>query len=193
MLCVEILEYRTHFLTKAFGGRRQLACYALAITIFSLGLVRDAIYERALAAQLDSLSFRTYDTYLTPLALFLIASGLTLVLTSTWALGITGTYLGDYFGMLMPAKVTSFPFNLTGAPMYYGSAMQFLGYALWKQKPAGLILSAWVLIVYSVALRYEDPFTEGIYERAGRQQKSGNRSGKASGSQRITRSSVKKQ
>ena len=65
----------------------------------------------------------------------------------------------------MSERVTSFPFNVTGAPMYYGSAMQFLGYALWQQKAAGLVLSAWVLVVYLVALRFEDPFTEEIYRK----------------------------
>lgn len=33
-----------------------------------------------------------------PVVLFTI--GQTLVITSTWALGITGTFLGDYFGIL---------------------------------------------------------------------------------------------
>jgi hypothetical protein len=31
----------------------------------------------------------------------LVAVGQTLVLSSTWQLGITGTFLGDYFGILM--------------------------------------------------------------------------------------------
>jgi phosphatidylethanolamine/phosphatidyl-N-methylethanolamine N-methyltransferase len=32
---------------------------------------------------------------------FLVAFGQTLVITSTWQLGITGTFLGDYFGILL--------------------------------------------------------------------------------------------
>lgn len=48
-----------------------------------------------------------------------------------WALGITGTYLGDYFGILMDDIVTGFPFNVMGDPMYWGSSMCFVGVALW--------------------------------------------------------------
>jgi phosphatidylethanolamine N-methyltransferase len=82
-----------------------------------------------------------------------------------WALGITGTYLGDYFGILMDEMVTGFPFSVTDAPMYYGSTMSFLGSALWLGKPAGIALSGLVLVVYKIALTFEDPFTAGIYER----------------------------
>lgn len=82
-----------------------------------------------------------------------------------WALGLTGTYLGDYFGILMDSRVTSFPFNVTDAPMYYGSTMSFLGGALLFGKPVGLLLTGEVLVVYLVALRFEDPFTAGIYAK----------------------------
>jgi methylene-fatty-acyl-phospholipid synthase len=80
-----------------------------------------------------------------------------------WALGITGTYLGDYFGILMDEMVTGFPFNIMSAPMYYGSTMSFLGTALLFGKPAGILLTLEVLVVYLLALRFEDPFTAGIY------------------------------
>jgi hypothetical protein len=35
----------------------------------------------------------------------LAITGQILVITSTWQLGITGTFLGDYFGILMDSKV----------------------------------------------------------------------------------------
>lgn len=82
-----------------------------------------------------------------------------------WALGITGTYLGDYFGILMDEMVTGFPFNVTSAPMYYGSTMSFLGTAVLFGKPAGILLTIEVLVVYLLALRFEDPFTAGIYAK----------------------------
>jgi phosphatidylethanolamine N-methyltransferase len=87
-----------------------------------------------------------------------------------WALGVTGTYLGDYFGILMDDMVTGFPFNICSAPMYYGSTMSFLGTALWFGKPAGVLLTAEVLIVYLIALRFEDPFTEAIYAKRAKAQ-----------------------
>lgn len=93
----------------------------------------------------------------------LFATGNTLVLSSMWALGVTGTYLGDYFGILMDEMVTGFPFSVTGSPMYYGSTLSFIGSALWFGKPAGLALSALVFVVYKIALAYEDPFTAEIY------------------------------
>lgn len=93
--------------------------------------------------------------------LFLV--GNTLVLSSMWALGLTGTYLGDYFGILMDAKVTGFPFNVSNNPMYHGSTLSFLATALWYASPAGLVLTALVHICYTFALRFEEPFTTMIY------------------------------
>lgn len=70
----------------------------------------------------------------------------------------------------MDEPVTSFPFNITAAPMYYGSAMSFLGTALYYGKPAGVALTGLVLAVYMAALRFEDPFTEEIYKKREREQ-----------------------
>ena len=78
------------------------------------------------------------------------------MLSSMWALGVTGTYLGDYFGILMDHRVTSFPFNVTDAPMYYGSTLSFLGSAILFGKPAGILLTVEVLTVYMIALGLEE-------------------------------------
>jgi phosphatidylethanolamine/phosphatidyl-N-methylethanolamine N-methyltransferase len=66
---------------------------------------------------------------LIPAVLFIL--GQTFVVTSTWALGITGTFLGDYFGILMDHRVEGFPFNVLRDPMYVGSTMCFTATALW--------------------------------------------------------------
>lgn len=74
----------------------------------------------------------------------------------------------------MDEMVTGFPFSVCSAPMYYGSTMSFLGTAILFGKPAGLLLTLEVLVVYLVALRFEDPFTAGIYrKRAEKEAKSG--------------------
>ncbi|KAI9738873.1 MAG: Phosphatidyl-N-methylethanolamine N-methyltransferase [Claussenomyces sp. TS43310] len=160
-------EYHRKILTKLAGGNARYGCYGLAVTIFSLGIFRDLLYERALRAQPSlPLLMGTPATYF---AYALLAAGNVLVLSSMWALGITGTYLGDYFGILMDAKVDSFPFNLTDAPMYYGSTMSFLGSAILYAKPAGILLTLEVLAVYLVALWFEDPFTAGIYAKRERE------------------------
>jgi phosphatidylethanolamine/phosphatidyl-N-methylethanolamine N-methyltransferase len=161
------LEYHHKTLTRLAGGNSLYACYGLAVVIFSLGLIRDALYERALRAQPSHPYLLTLPSQ--ALAVALVTCGNILVLSSMWALGITGTYLGDYFGILMDEMVTGFPFNVTDAPMYYGSTMSFLGTALWYGKPAGVLLSALVFVVYKVALTFEDPFTAEIYARRERE------------------------
>jgi phosphatidylethanolamine/phosphatidyl-N-methylethanolamine N-methyltransferase len=86
------------------------------------------------------------------LVLFVIGS--TLVLSSFWVLGITGTYLGDYFGILMKEKVMGFPFNVCENPMYTGSVLNLLAAALWRGSPAGVLLALWAQVVYYVAVKY---------------------------------------
>ncbi|KAI5284375.1 Phosphatidyl-N-methylethanolamine N-methyltransferase [Ascosphaera acerosa] len=143
-------EHHTRFLTRLFGGARN-GCYALAAVIFALGLARDQLYDAALAEQ----------PFFAPLhqpllAAPLFAAGATLVLSSMYALGVTGTYLGDYFGILMDAPVTAFPFSVSGAPMYWGSTLNFLAVALWRGSAAGLLLSAEVYVAYWLALKWEE-------------------------------------
>ncbi|RMZ80304.1 hypothetical protein DV738_g2803, partial [Chaetothyriales sp. CBS 135597] len=154
-------EYHTHILTRTFGTARK-GCYVLALTIFSLGILRDQLYKAALDSQ--PLTPQVHQPWVGA-ALFVF--GQVLVLSSMWALGLTGTYLGDYFGILMDHKVEGFPFNLSialGAPMYVGSTLCFLGTALWTGRGAGLVLTVLVALAYAVAtVWFEDPFTSMIY------------------------------
>jgi phosphatidylethanolamine N-methyltransferase len=141
------------------------------VAIFALGIFRDFLYERALRSQPSHPLLETeLSNYI---AYGLLAGGNVLVLSSMWALGVTGTYLGDYFGILMDDMVTGFPFNVTDAPMYYGSTMSFLGTAILFGKPAGILLTVEVLIVYLIALRFEDPFTASIYAKRAKEQQNG--------------------
>lgn len=66
-----------------------------------------------------------------PVALLIMAIGNVLVLSSMWKLGLTGTYLGDHFGITLKEKIVGFPFNFLEHPMYDGASMIFAGYALW--------------------------------------------------------------
>lgn len=63
-------------------------------------------------------------------ALVLTVLGFLLVLSSGYQLGVAGTFLGDYFGILHDKRVTGFPFNILDDPMYDGSSMIFLGKAI---------------------------------------------------------------
>ncbi|WFD41987.1 hypothetical protein MPSI1_000626 [Malassezia psittaci] len=166
------VEHRNHTITKVLGGRKYLGCYLLAATIFTLGIVRDTLYNNALAQQPSNAMLHSF--WVKALAVVLFAFGNVLVLSSMWTLGVTGTYLGDYFGILMDSMVTGFPFNIVADPMYWGSSANFVAVALWYEKPAGLLLSLLVIVTYAVALRFEGyvsrltyrPFTENIYKEA---------------------------
>jgi phosphatidylethanolamine/phosphatidyl-N-methylethanolamine N-methyltransferase len=145
-----VAEYHTHFLTRIFGSAHR-GCYALAVTIFCVGVIRDHLYNEALSAQ------PLYPSLHQPLIGYgLITVGNVLVISSMWALGVTGTYLGDYFGILMDEKVEGFPFNITGAPMYWGSTCSFLGVAFLRGRLAGFLLTTEVFIMYLLALGYEE-------------------------------------
>ncbi|CAG8523290.1 1441_t:CDS:2 [Paraglomus brasilianum] len=162
-------EYKTHFITKLVGGNPYYGCYLLAAAIFGLGILRDYLYKNAIENQsvlpeLDTPIVKTIASTLSTV-------GIVFVLSSMYALGLTGTYLGDYFGILMDTRVTSFPFNILEDPMYYGSTMIFLGTALWYASPSGILLTIWALICYLIALRFEGPFTASIYEKRDQERK----------------------
>ncbi|KAK6461397.1 methylene-fatty-acyl-phospholipid synthase [Scheffersomyces coipomensis] len=156
------LEYNTRILTKLSFGSPKLGCYVLAITIFSLGIYRDHVYQQLLLNQPTYLPFEE-SLIIKGLAGIVFGFGNILVLTSMYALGITGTYLGDYFGILMTERVTGFPFNINDNPMYNGSTLCFLGTALWYGKPIGIVISLFVYVMYKIALLFEEPFTAKIY------------------------------
>ncbi|XP_014680284.1 PREDICTED: phosphatidyl-N-methylethanolamine N-methyltransferase-like, partial [Priapulus caudatus] len=60
----------------------------------------------------------------------LMAVGMLLVASSFYRLGFMGTYMGDYFGILLDEKLTGFPFNVVDNPMYWGSTLNFLSIAV---------------------------------------------------------------
>ncbi|CAB4254636.1 similar to Saccharomyces cerevisiae YJR073C OPI3 Phospholipid methyltransferase (methylene-fatty-acyl-phospholipid synthase), catalyzes the last two steps in phosphatidylcholine biosynthesis [Maudiozyma barnettii] len=154
------LEYNTHFLTKVTGSAKA-GCYTLAVIIFTLGLGRDHMFNLALKNQ-ETSPFLQVDL-LQKIGYAAITLGQILVLSSMYQLGVTGTYLGDYFGILMKDRVTSFPFNVSNNPMYQGSTLSFLGISLIKAKPAGLAVTLAVQLMYDIALQFEEPFTTKIY------------------------------
>lgn len=151
------------------GGSALYGCYGLAMSIFTLGIFRDFLYEKALRDQPAWALLVDNALIVKPLAVLCFGTGNVLVLTSMWALGVTGTYLGDYFGILMDHIVTDFPFNVCNNPMYIGSTLSFLGTALWFGKPAGLVVTAFVYVMYWIALKFEEPFTAEIYAKRERE------------------------
>lgn len=39
-------EYHNKVITKVFRGNPYYGCYALAVVIFAIGIIRDSLYER---------------------------------------------------------------------------------------------------------------------------------------------------
>ncbi|XP_059126780.1 phosphatidylethanolamine N-methyltransferase isoform X1 [Peromyscus eremicus] len=155
-------EQRTRKLSRAFGSP-YLACYFLGGSILLLNVLRSHCFTQAMMSQPKMEGLDNHTTYF--LGLALLGGGIVFVLSSFFALGFTGTFLGDYFGILKEARVTTFPFNVLDNPMYWGSTANYLGWALMNASPTGLLLTVLVALVYVVALLYEEPFTAEIYQQ----------------------------
>lgn len=120
-------EHYTRLLSKVFS-KPIIGVYALALWIFLAGIYRDLLFVAATESQ-PKVSYLGAQEYQLA-AYILMLVGVTLVLTSFYQLGISGTYLGDYFGILMGNRVAAFPFNYFSDPMYDGSAMIFMSKAV---------------------------------------------------------------
>ncbi|XP_064376172.1 phosphatidylethanolamine N-methyltransferase isoform X2 [Dromaius novaehollandiae] len=155
-------EHKTRALSRALGSPHA-ACYCLGTVILLLNCVRSHCFTEAMKSQPKLAGLDCHWAYF--LGLAILAIGTLFVVSSFLALGFIGTFLGDYFGILMEAKVTSFPFSVLDNPMYWGSTAVYLGWALMNASPAGLLLTAVVAISYTIAMLYEGPFTEEIYRQ----------------------------
>ncbi|XP_072229941.1 phosphatidylethanolamine N-methyltransferase isoform X2 [Leuresthes tenuis] len=120
-------EHRTRGLSRIFGSP-HLACYCLGFVIILLNVYRSHSITVAMKTQARWEAMERTDVLYSGAAFLVL--GTVLVVGSFVALGFTGTFLGDYFGILMDEKVTGFPFNITENPMYWGSTANYLGLAL---------------------------------------------------------------
>uniref|UniRef100_A0A7N6BIP5 Phosphatidylethanolamine N-methyltransferase n=1 Tax=Anabas testudineus TaxID=64144 RepID=A0A7N6BIP5_ANATE len=145
-------EHRTRRLSRLFGSP-YLACYCLAFVIILLNVYRSHSMTVAMKAQARWEVMDVMVVFYAGVALMVL--GTVLVVSSFLALGFTGTFLGDYFGILMDEKMTGFPFNILENPMYWGSTANYLGLALIGASPVGLVLTVIVAVAYKVALRFE--------------------------------------
>lgn len=158
------MEYKYKLMSKVFGSAK-VGCYVLATVTFLIGLTRNFVVVIAVTRQLSFEAYLAASTiyYMKIIGTLCIIIGLTLAISSMFRLGITGTYLGDYFGMLKNSRVTAFPYNVVGNPMYVGSTIAFLGLAVRMMSPIGFLLTTYIWLVYNVALYFEEPFTAKIY------------------------------
>ena len=138
-------------------------CYLLTIWIFSFSSYRDYLIRQTIQQQPKLLVSGYYASTLPLLSILIFLLGQVFVLSSFYKLGITGTFLGDYCGILMSAPVTTFPFNVLNNPMYVGSTLSFLAMALYYSSPVGVLLAIEVYLVYQIAQLFEEPYTTRIY------------------------------
>lgn len=158
---VSRFEYKTHAVSNTLGGPKR-GCTALAICILSLNYLRTSMFTKTVDeyGMWEPLN----NEFVESLGYLTVVAGAVLVVSSSWRLGFFCSFMGDYFGILLTSKVTGFPFNVVGDPMYVGSALVYLGLALQHASVAGLILTACIGISYAIAVRFEGPFTTKIYQ-----------------------------
>lgn len=157
---VSRFEYRTHFLTKTLGGPKR-GVALLAVCIVSLNCVRTTTFHNAVNEH--PICSPMQNEVINALGYLIVAAGATLVISSSYRLGFFCSFMGDYFGILLDSKVTGFPFNVVDDPMYVGSAMIYLGFALQHASVVGLLLTACIGASYAIAAMFEGPFTSKIY------------------------------
>lgn len=121
------LEYYTQIVSK-FTLKPIIGVYLSGFIIASLSIYRSALFIEAINSQpqmedLDSPIFHAIGS-------FIMVWGLAMFLGAYYRLGMTGTYLGDYFGILQEKRITAFPFNFLNNPMYDGSSMNHLAEAI---------------------------------------------------------------
>ncbi len=146
-------------------SKRYIICYLLMVWIFSFSSYRDYLIRKIIQNQPKLIISEEYNYLIELISIVLFILGQIFVLSSFYKLGITGTFLGDYCGILMDAPVTTFPFNILNNPMYIGSTLSFLALALYYTSPVGILLTIEVYIVYQIALLFEESYTKWIYEQ----------------------------
>ena len=154
-------EHYTRLVSKIFCGPR-IAVILFGICIEALNIKRTAAFRATLDSHPKTEWLDNQYTFAVGICFLLV--GTTLVLSSYWKLGFYGTFLGDHFGILMKGgPVTSFPFNITDNPMYWGGAINYTGITICSGSPIGFLLLIVLLIVYRIVIYIEEPFTTMLY------------------------------
>lgn len=113
-------EYYTRAVTRTVQ-KPIVGVYLSAIIIATLSVYRSALF---VVAMHDQPTLKELDTPLVNAAGgMLFVMGVIFFVGAYFQLGISGTYLGDYFGIFREERITAFPFNILNNPMYDGSSM----------------------------------------------------------------------
>ena len=157
------LEYKKRIVSRLCGGPRK-GVIVLAGLIMLCNLIR-TLYFRSLAESSTRLSVLENSTVY-GVGYVIVGVGIILVVCSAWSLGFYNTFLGDYFRILMGARVTAFPFNILSDPMYWGAFLVYLGEAIQYASTVAFVLSLCIGFSYFLAAKFEAPFTAMIYNQA---------------------------
>jgi phosphatidylethanolamine/phosphatidyl-N-methylethanolamine N-methyltransferase len=158
------LEFRHRVFSRPLRSRTA-ALYAFALYIVCFSSLRERLFFAAVeAAPVWSAGDPRVDAALVAFGTLLVAVGAVLSAAGFYHLRITHTYMGEYFGFMMPRLITAFPFNVDPDPMYNGSVLMHLGYALRARSPTGLFLALVVALSYWIAAKlFEEPFMAYCY------------------------------
>lgn len=154
------LEYRTQLVSKVTGGPRR-GVTVLAAGILFFNYVRTSIFHKVMDYHTTCEPMQ--NPYFNAVGFLFVITGTILVISSSYQLGFFGSFMGDYFGLLLEEKVTNFPFSVVDDPMYVGSGLVYLGFSFQNASVVGLVLTGFIALSYVVAILIEKPFTVQIY------------------------------
>ena len=109
--CISLPCIFSHILYFA-PGNKIYANYALAAWIFFLSNYRNYCFSLLLEEQPTSPLLVAHKELLRLFSSFLFCVGTILMVSSILQLGVTGTYMGDYFGNLMSERITGACVNM---------------------------------------------------------------------------------
>jgi phosphatidylethanolamine/phosphatidyl-N-methylethanolamine N-methyltransferase len=162
------LEHRARVWSRMCGGNRTRALYIFAVTILLVSSWRERQFSRVITNG-ASVMFLPYPPLLNALGLSLVTFGIAISMTGYVQLGVKGTYMGEAFGFFCPSLLTSFPYSTFDNPMYLGSTLMHLGWALRENSIPDLFVASIVGLSYWVAAgMFESPFTNTRYMFQGR-------------------------
>lgn len=148
------LEYRHKLLSRFTGGDRTIAHYAFAFYIVCFSSLREKLFFAAIDENgVWSTGKFEYDNAIKLFGRAVLVFGAFLSACGFYHLRIKFTYMGEYFGFMMPALITSFPFNAFPDPMYNGSVLMHFGYAFMALSPTGFYLSCITGLSYWTAAK----------------------------------------
>ena len=125
------------------------------ISIFSQGLSRNFLFKKVCETSIKYEPLLD-NQLITILGYLILILGVILVSTSTFRLGIIGTFNGDAYGYLMSGLITSFPYNILSSPMYFGSTLNFLYCAILNRSITGIFLTILVGVTYYIGGIFEE-------------------------------------